>query len=136
MSAIHAQSFDFNRLFQPDELIAEQYDRTNQRTYYSLPELRLTAAVLEDAVATLTTDQRRCGRRQQREFRETLRWMNAPTQHDWPFSFANCCERLGINPSYLRGGLVRKIEALRRGLPSAVEAISTPRRKVVRMRAG
>ena len=56
-------SIDNGLLFEPDPLVQAQYYRTTRRTYYSSPELRLMAAVLEDAVATLTTDQRRCSRR-------------------------------------------------------------------------
>jgi hypothetical protein len=132
-------TLDYGKLFEPDELASDQFYQTTRRTYYSSPELRLMAAVLEDAVATLTTDQRRCSRRQQREFNETLKWLNAAEGCDWVFSFVSVCEALTLDPDYLRRGLERKIAEIgnsRRERSTERNRYSSPRRKVVRMRAG
>lgn len=132
-------TLDYGKLFEPDELASDQFYQTTRRTFYANPELRLMAAVLEDAVATLTTDQRRCSRRQQREFNETLKWLNAIEESDWAFSFAGVCESLSLDADYLRQGLLRKIDEIGR---SHIERSAhrgrylSARRKVVRMRAG
>src|SRR5262245_35107880 len=130
---------DLGRLFEPDPLAAAQHASTAKRTYPLHPELRLLAAVLEDAVATLTTDQRRCSSRQRRDYRETLRWINAGEDNDWVFSFSSVCEALGLDPNFLRAGLLRKVGA-GNGSPTAPAKAKgrhhSSRRKVVRLRLG
>ena len=132
-------NLNFIKLFEPDALASAQYYTTTKRTYHLDPELRLMAAILEDAVASLTTDQRRCSKRQRREHKETLRWVNAKEDSDWVFSFINVCESLGLDPDYLRGGLVRRAMANGRSepIPPKIKGRSfSPRRKLVRLRAG
>jgi hypothetical protein len=138
-STARQSNLDFGRLFEPDPLAAAQHASTAKRTYPLQPELRLLAAVLEDAVAALTTDQRRCSSRQRRDYRETLRWINAGENNDWVFSFSNVCEALGLDPNYLRAGLLRKIGAVSGPQTAAVKAKGrhhSSRRKVVRLRLG
>jgi hypothetical protein len=100
---------DFNKLFEPDALITAQFYNTTRRTYHAEPELRLMAAILEDAVATLTTDPRRCTDQRRRDFAGALDWIARPEQNGWLFSFASICESLDIDPIHLRQGLLRKI---------------------------
>ncbi|MGZ8483080.1 MAG: hypothetical protein ACXW6J_14250 [Candidatus Binatia bacterium] len=107
-------SIDHGIVFAPDELAQAQFYRTTRRTYYASPEHRLMAAVLEDAVATLTTDQRRCSKRQQRDFRDALAWLKNYGE-DSVLSFETICEALAIDPDYLRQGLLRKIDQLHSG---------------------
>lgn len=96
---------DMGKLFESDILLSEQYYSTFRKSHYDNPERRLMAAVLEDVVACLSVDVRRCSRRQRRDFNDARNWLNAPNDSDWVFSFSNICEALGIDPSYLRGGL-------------------------------
>ena len=98
---------DIGKLFEADTLLPEQFYSTMRKTHHTDPERRLMAAVLEDVVACLSVDPRRCTRRQRRAFHDAQRWINAPNDSDWAFSFSNICEALGIDPSYLRGGLNR-----------------------------
>ena len=100
---------DFNKLFEPDALITAQFYNTTRRTYHAEPELRLMAAILEDAVATLTTDPRRCTNQRRRDFAGALDWIARPEENGWLFSFASICESLDIDPVHLRQGLLRKI---------------------------
>jgi len=102
-------SIDFNKLFEPDALITAQFYNTTRRTYHAEPELRLMAAILEDAVATLTTDPRRCTNQRRRDFAGALDWIARPEENGWLFSFASICESLDIDPVHLRQGLLRKI---------------------------
>jgi hypothetical protein len=97
------------------------------------------AAVLEDAVATLSTDQSRCSKRQRREFHEVVKWLTNRENDDWAFSFVNVCESLGVDADYLRAGLIRKAHELRDAPgapPRGRGKFPSPRRKVVRMRVG
>ncbi|MBM2802383.1 MAG: hypothetical protein HW419_276 [Deltaproteobacteria bacterium] len=130
---------DFNKLFEPDELMSAQFYQTTKRTYQANPELRLLAAVLEDAVASLMTDLRRCSKRQRRDFAEAMRWVVDRDDDDWHFSFVNVCEILTIDPEYLRAGLIRKVNQIRDTKPSDPQVNRSylpARRKVVRMHAG
>jgi hypothetical protein len=129
---------DFGKLFEPDALITDQFYDTTRRTYQAKPELRLMAAVLEDAVEILTIDPHRCTKEQRREFEEALDWINRPDQHDWLFSFANVCDSLGINAVYLRHGLMRKIAALdgTTATSKGRTGRTSPKRKLLRLRAG
>ena len=102
-------SIDFNKLFEPDALITAQFYNTTRRTYHAEPELRLMAAILEDAVATLTTDPRRCTNQRRRDFAGALDWIARPEENGWLFSFASICESLDIDPVHLRQGLLQKI---------------------------
>lgn len=132
-------SIDYGRLLPPDELAEAQYYQTTRRTYYSSPELKLMAAVLEDAVATLSTDQRRCSRRQKRDFADAMTWLHDHQATDYAFSFISVCEALAIDADYLRQGLLRKIDQVRDSKVVRVHCEGrhlSPRRKAVRLRAG
>jgi hypothetical protein len=127
------------KLFEPDALLVSQFYSSTQRAFQSQPELRLMAAILEDAVATLITDPRRCSRQQLRDFDATMQWVTYQEDSDWIFSFANVCEALDINPQYLRQGLTHKmsqVSALRSSVVRPAGARGLPHRKFVRLRAG
>lgn len=127
------------KLFEPDALLVSQFYSATKRAFQSQPELRLMAAILEDAVATLITDPRRCSKRQLRDFDDTTRWITHEEDSDWIFSFANVCEALDMNPEYLRQGLTRKmkqIRDLRSNITRRAGARGMPHRKFVRLRAG
>ena len=89
-------------LFEPDTLAPEQFYSTLKKSHFIDPERRLMAAILEDAVSCLSKEQRHG-----KYFAEALSWINADDPEDWIFSFANVCETLGLDPSYLRRGLNR-----------------------------
>ena len=92
-------------LFQPDIFLPEQYLETFRRKAPLEPEKRFMLAVLEDAVAcfqkyVLSRDNRGKGM-----FREAEEWI-LEEGSDWLFSFENICEVLGMNPQYVRQGLI------------------------------
>ena len=71
-----------------------------------VPEKRLLLAILEEAVATVqryVIDERRRGRRL---YREAEAWVLSDDV-SWPCTFRNICDALGIDPDYLREGLMR-----------------------------
>ena len=130
---------DSKKIFQPDRLAEAQYLAAHRRSSRMQPELRLMEAILEDAVATLMTDLRRCTGRQRRDFAEALNWIHGRTDQRSVFSFINICETLAIDADYLRQGLLRKSAENRNQMPGAAPALKkypTPRRKTIRLRAG
>jgi hypothetical protein len=104
-TTIPAFNLDSTRLFEPDTLMPHQYYATLRKSQHSDPELRLMAAILEDAVACLSRDPLRCARPHRKGVEEALSWIDAQGEEDWVFSFHNVCESLGLDPSYLRRGL-------------------------------
>src|SRR5262249_24768552 len=71
-----------------------------------VPEKRLLLAVLEEAVVTFQRYVTDSGRRGRRLFREAEEWVGSD-EGDWPCSFHNICDSLGLDPAYLRQGLRR-----------------------------
>ena len=93
-------------LFQPDTLLTEQYLETHRRKTHLEPEIRLMLAVLEDAVSCFqkyVTAQRP---KEKGLFRDAEEWF-LEKDSDSIYSFENICESLGLDPDYLRKGLVQ-----------------------------
>jgi len=93
-------------LFQPDILLPTQYFATTKRKDHLEPEKKLMLAVLEDAIwcfqhCLLARDKRRRGL-----FSEAEEWIMEENS-DSLFSFESICEVLGLNPKYVREGLMR-----------------------------
>jgi len=92
-------------LFEDDTTIDEAYDKVfGQRRL--TPEEELMAAVLDEAVADYQRYQGGGSRRSKKRFAEVERWIFT-NDAEWIFSFVNCCEILGLEPSYVRQGLLR-----------------------------
>ena len=81
------------------------------------PEKRLMLAVLEEAVRTFQRCASARSRRGQRLFAEAEVWF-ASDGTDWPFSYVNICDALGLEVSALRAGLSRWLAAHRAVGPS------------------
>jgi hypothetical protein len=92
-------------LFEPDALLPVQYFETLRRKIPLEPEIRLMWAILQDAVDCyqkyLTDPQDK----HDGEFAEVESWITE-RDSDWFCSFDNVCETLGIDPQYLRRGLL------------------------------
>jgi hypothetical protein len=83
------------------------------------PELRLVAAMLEDALQCVFRNATAvCGPRR-REFLEACDWL-WDDSHDWPFTFANVCDLLNLEGSAVRQ-CVRLIIATQRSNATADE---------------
>jgi hypothetical protein len=100
-----------SRLFEPDAVLAAQFYANFKVSPYTQPELRLMAAVLEDAISCLSIDFRSATVRQRKQHEEARQWFAADDESEWIFSFKNICEALGINPHYLRRGLIQSSSA-------------------------
>jgi hypothetical protein len=126
------------RLFEPDAVLAAQFYANFKVSPYTQPELRLMAAVLEDAISCLSIDFRSATARQRKQLEEVRQWFAAEGESEWIFSFKNICEALGINPPYLRRGLIQSSAAAEKN-PAARRAVrvrSSRRQNKIRLRTG
>jgi hypothetical protein len=98
-------------LFQPDFLLSAQYFGNLRKTLLE-PEKKLMFAILEDAISCYQNNLTAHSVRGKRFFEETKSWI-AAVGNDWIFSFENVCEALGLNPQYVRQGLLRWAEKYR-----------------------
>src|SRR5262245_20482465 len=96
-------------LFQPDSLLLEQFLDTTRRKIVLQPEKRLMLAILKDAVSTFQADLFAADAKSSLRFEQAKDWITE-TDGDWVFSFQNVCEYLGLNPAYVRNGLLRWME--------------------------
>lgn len=101
--------------FEADILAAEDFARIYRSRPFS-PERELMMAVLEEARADYQRCWKICDKKAMERFADAQAWI-LESNSEWIFSFVNCCEALGIEPDYLRQGLLlwkrsklRKIE--------------------------
>ncbi len=94
-------------LLQPDTLLTAQYLETIRRENHLDPEKMLMLAVLEDGVTCFQRDISTQDKKEKRPLSEEEEWVLMEQNGDWPFSFDNICETLGLNPGYIREGLQR-----------------------------
>jgi len=66
-------------------------------------------AILKDAVSTFQADLFAANVKSSRRYEQAKAWITE-TDGDWVFSFENICEHLGLNPAYVRNGLLRWME--------------------------
>ena len=126
------------RLFEPDTVLSMQFYETFKGSPYKEPELRLMAAVLEDAISCLSINFRSATARQRKQLEEARQWFAAEDESEWIFSFKNVCEALGIDPAYLRRGLMQSTPASEKSIPTprTVRVRSVARANKVRLRTG
>jgi hypothetical protein len=90
--------------FEVDILATEDFACIHRSRPLS-PEHELMAAILEEALA----DYQRCWKARDKKgmghFADAQAWI-VESNSEWIFSFVNCCEALGIEPDYLRRGLL------------------------------
>jgi hypothetical protein len=95
-----------SELFEPDFVLPEQIIEGYRNDSYLSGEKALMLAVLEDAI--------RCFQEHFRNPRYNPRLLSVEAEEwirtddwDWPFSFNNVCENLGLGPEALRAALLR-----------------------------
>ena len=93
-------------LFQPDTVLAAQYLDTVRRKIVLEPEKQLLLAVLEDGINCFQENVAATASKRKQLFADAEDWI-LDRDRDWLFSFENACDVLGLNPAYLRGGLLR-----------------------------
>lgn len=111
-------------LFQPDSLLSAQYfENLRRKTVYE-PEKRLMLAILEDGIHCYFDNLHAGGAKRKRLFDDAEQWILAQND-DWVFSFETVCDALGLNPEYVRQGLLRwreKRASARRAVASEARA--------------
>ena len=92
-------------LFQPDTLLPDQYLDTFRRKLHLEPEKKLMLAILEDAIACYQKYLFARDSKGKALFREAEEWVEEVGGTN-VFSFDSVSEALGLNPDYLRRGLI------------------------------
>jgi len=93
-------------LFQPDTVLSAQYFENLRRRAALEPEKQLMLAVLEDGVHCYLENLDARNAKRSQIFKEAADWITAKDR-DWVFSFESVCEAIGLNPEYVRQGLLR-----------------------------
>ena len=106
----------FVNLFEPDTLLPTQYFAAFAREGGLVRERRLMLAVLQDAVECYQKYALARDPRGTLLFDDARDWIESG-EREWPFSYENICDVLGIEAAYVRSGLapLRSTE-IRRGL--------------------
>jgi hypothetical protein len=91
------------------------------------PERRLMYAVLGDALGTLIACQALTTRRARRLWQETHAWF-AADDHEWPFSFVNVCQTLGLDVARVRAWVSRHVAVREASVDAARCATLEPAR--------
>jgi hypothetical protein len=94
----------FVNLFEPDTLLPAQYFAAFAREGGLVRERRLMLAVLEDAVECYQKYALARDPRGRLLFEDACDWIQSG-EREWPFSYENICEVLGLHPEYIRRGL-------------------------------
>jgi hypothetical protein len=93
------------------------------------PEKRLMLAVLEDAVGTFQKYTWARDRAGQRLLSEVEDWFQSDSE-DWPYSFVNICNALGLEAAFVRGGLERWKQTQLDARVDGVKVVRFPFRRV------
>jgi len=117
---------EYPEKFQPGAMISPESLPLYDSSSFAAPEMRLMAAALDEAIVCFTKYATAKQRRHQRLFRKTEQWLLAKDAR-WLFSFENLCGFLGINPSYLRGGLLQLKQQLQASGRGASARLSSGR---------
>ena len=92
-------------LFAPDIVLPEQFFEGARRDSQASGEKALMLAVLEDGIRCFQEHLRNPRSNPRLLSQQAETWIRA-VDYDWPFSFNNVCETLGIDPSALRSCLL------------------------------
>ena len=92
-------------LFEPDILLPIQYFAALKRKRFSCGEHRLLVAIMQDAIECFQKHLHARDSKRRQLYIEAEAWVNAE-EDDGTFSFDNVCDLLGMNPDYLRQGLL------------------------------
>jgi hypothetical protein len=92
-------------LFAPDIVLPEQFFEGARRDSQASGEKALMLAVLEDGIRCFQEHLRNPRSNPRLLSQQAEAWIRA-VDYEWPFSFNNVCETLGIDPSALRAALL------------------------------
>jgi hypothetical protein len=89
----------------PSTVLASQFFEVGAAVLQ--PEKRLMLAVLENAAWLILRDPRAHDSRARRRAAEAAAWVESDAT-DWPFTFLNVCNAVGLTPEWIRAGLRRR----------------------------
>ena len=92
-------------LFEPDILLPIQYFAALKRKRFSCGEHRLLVAIMQDAIECFQKHLHARDSKRRQLYIEAEAWVTVE-EDDGTFSFDNVCDLLGMNPDYLRQGLL------------------------------
>ena len=121
-------------LFAPDIVLPEQFFEGARRDSCISGEKALMLAVLEDGIRCFQEHLRNARSNPRLLSQQAEEWIRA-VDYEWPFSFNNVCDALGIDPDCMRDALLRmKYERL---MAEARPRSSAPARtaRIVRLNA-
>jgi len=95
----------FEDIFPPEPALPSQFDDIWRHSRAITPERELALAVLTQAVLDLHKFRFARRRRPQRFYMEAYLWV-ASDEREWPFSFLNLCDGLGLDADGLRERLL------------------------------
>ena len=117
-----------NLFGQPDVIVIHEYLHVYRSNTAHTPEIKLIAAMLEDAIDCYLKHCSVKTRRGKRIFTEAAQWIFGQDE-DWLFGFENICEMLKLDPDYIRRVLkqseqARLLDQLSEQQPSDFPAIA------------
>ena len=101
----HQAEERLNDLFEPDVLLPIQYFAALKRKRFSCGEHRLVIAIIQDAVECFQKHINARDSKRRQLFVDAEAWI-VDEDYAGTFSFNNICDLLGMNPGYLRRGLL------------------------------
>lgn len=110
-----------NLFGQPDVIVIHEYLHVYRSSTAHTPEIKLIAAVLEDAIDCYLKYCTAKNRRGKRIFAEAAQWI-LERDDDWLFGFDNICEMLKLEPDYVRR-VVKQSAQARLLNPSSQQAL-------------
>ena len=94
-------------VFQPDTVLPGQFFSVLREKAFVEGEKRLMAAVLADAVDCYMKHAFTTDTRSHNLFLDAEAWIFQSENGPWFFSFNNICDHLGLEPAYIRSGLLK-----------------------------
>ena len=116
------ESFDMLGSTMPFVVEIEYLEKQHRRSFHE-GEIGLMLAILEDAVNCYVKYAPAKDRKGGQQFEEAEEWI-FEKHSDWLFSFENICEILGIDPEYLRHGLLGRKQKMEQGGRGAAKKIA------------
>ena len=89
----------------PDTMLPTQFFGALRKKSLIDGEQRLMVAVLEDAVRCFQKQVNAVDPKARQLYLDAEEWITS-TDHTWFFSFVNVCHTLGLDPDWMRGGLL------------------------------
>ena len=117
-------------LFQPDAVLAEQYFDNFRRKSPLEPEKALFLAVLEDGIRCFQDNLFAESDKKKILFQDAEKWVFGD-ESGWIFSFASVCAVLGLDPGYLRRGLISWVERARGDSQNKQKPFGTSQQRLV-----